>query len=449
MPVSLSVAPRAFHIMTKPIGPICNLGCQYCFYLEKQKLYPGKSKWRMSDETLEAYVRQYIQSQDVPEVAFAWQGGEPTLMGLDFFRRAVELQQKYADGKRISNAIQTNGTLLNQEWCEFFRDNHFLVGLSIDGPRHCHDHYRVDKKGRPTFDAVYAGMMSMKKYGVDFNALCVVNRYNSKYPLEVYKFLKTEGSGFIQFIPLVERVGADVQGLAGPPQLGDGRPADGVAAGAMVAPWSVEPLAYGEFLCAIFDRWIKRDVGKTFVQIFDVQLGVWLGMPASLCVFAETCGNALALEHNGDLYACDHYVYDRYRLGNILSQDLGDMVASPQQRKFGTDKLGSLPRYCRECEVKSGCNGECPKHRFLKTPDGEAGLNYLCAGYKKFLHHIDGPMTAMAELLKAGRPAAEIMGGKGRSDEATERQMGGAAPGRNDPCPCGSGKKYKRCCGAG
>jgi len=437
--------PPAFHVMTKPIGPICNLACRYCFYLEKESLYPGTTRWRMTDEVLEAYVRQYIEAQDVPEVSFAWQGGEPTLMGLDFFRRVVELQKKYANGKRISNALQTNGTLLDDEWCHFFRDNGFLIGLSIDGPRHCHDAWRVDRKGRPTFDAVRAGMELLKRHNVAFNALCVVNRYNSQYPLEVYRFLRDEGSGFMQFIPLVERVGGGGSGaLAEPPVLAErgGRPPAEFST--EVTPWSVEPQALGEFLCAIFDEWVKRDVGRTFVQIFDVQLGVWLGMPASLCVFSRYCGDAMALEHNGDLYACDHYVYPQYRLGNIMERPLREMVDSPQQRAFGRSKWDTLPDYCRSCDVLSGCHGECPKHRFLKTPDGQYGLNYLCAAYKRFLHHIDPAMTIMARLLRAGRPAADIMktgfrGGSGGPSPARR-------PGRNDPCPCGSGRKYKKCC---
>jgi uncharacterized protein len=439
-----------YHIMTKPIGPICNLDCKYCFYLEKEKLYPDKSNWRMSEGILERYVQQYIESQDIPEISFAWQGGEPTLMGVDFFRRLVALQQKHANGKRINNAVQTNGTLLDDEWCAFFREHGFLIGLSIDGPRECHDQYRVDKQGRPTFDQVMRGMGFLKKHQVDFNALCVVNRYNSTRPLEVYEFLRTEGSGFMQFIPLIERTASPETGmdLAAPPvlELKDGTISLPLLTGHCVTPWSVEPLAYGDFLGQIFDVWVRRDVGSAFVQIFDIMLGIWMGMPAALCVFGQTCGSAMALEHNGDLYACDHFVYPRYKLGNIAETAIRELVDSPLQRKFGQDKRDTLPRYCRECEVRFACQGECPKHRFLTTPEGESGLNYLCAGYKKFLKHIDPAMTTMAQLLKQGYPAAEIMNIMPRQDTRPQPPASWSAAGRNDPCPCGSGRKYKKCC---
>jgi uncharacterized protein len=388
----------------------------------------------MSDEVLGAYIRQYIEAQDVPEISFAWQGGEPTLLGVDFFRRAVELQKRYAGGKRITNALQTNGTLLDEEWCEFLADNRFLIGLSIDGPRELHDAYRVDKQQRPTFDAVVRGLELLKSHRVEFNTLTVVNRLNSERPLEVYRFLKEIGSGFIQFIPLVERVAPTRLKVLGfdfnePPLAGvadqDASP---------VTPWSVESKQYGEFLCAIFDEWVSGDVGRVFVQLFDVALGNWLGKGSSLCVFAEKCGAALAMEHNGDVYACDHYVYPQYRLGNLMNASLGEMVASPQQQKFGQDKQSTLPDYCRRCEVRFACNGECPKHRFIRTPDGEDGLNYLCAAYKRFFNHVDNPMKIMANLIRANRAAAEIM---------TLR----AATNPEHPCICGSGMRFKRCCG--
>jgi uncharacterized protein len=449
-PPPLSPLPRSFHLMSKPVGPICNLDCKYCFYLEKEKLYPGKSNWRMPDEVLEKFVRQYIEAQQVSEITFAWQGGEPTLIGLDFFRRAVELQQRYANGKKISNAIQTNGTLLDDAWCEFLKSNGFLVGLSIDGPRKYHDLYRVDKQGLPTFDKVIAAARRMKRHGVEFNTLCVVNRANSAAPLDVYRFLKSEGSGYIQFIPLVERAGTGELPLAEPPVLVEpGRVRLRVSPDAQapqhgsVTAWSVEPVAYGNFLCAIFDEWVRKDVGRVFVQIFDVQLGIWMGQPSTLCVFGETCGDAMALEHNGDLYACDHYVYPQYKLGNVATDSLADLVASPAQRKFGTDKRDTLPRYCRECEVKFACNGECPKHRFITTPDGEPGLNYLCAGYKKFFRHIDPYMREMGRLLHARQPASGIM--KILAD--ADRSSASGPVGRNDSCPCGSGRKFKKCCG--
>lgn len=402
--------PMAFHVMTKPIGSICNLDCKYCFYLEKEKLYPATSNFRMPDDVLENYVRQYIEGQDVPEISFAWQGGEPTLMGMDFFRRVVELQKKHCPAnKRVSNALQTNGTLLNDEWCEFFHENSFLIGLSIDGPRELHDAYRVDKGGQPTFDKVMEGLQLLQRHRVEYNTLTVVHRYNSRRPLEVYKFLKSINTTFMQFIPLVERVGTnDV--FAAPP--------DGGEPPSPVTPWSVEALGFGEFLCSIFDEWIRSDVGQIYIQIVEVQLGIWMGLPASLCVFAETCGSALAMEHNGDLYSCDHYVYPKYKLGNIAEKSVRDMVASPVQQKFGTDKRDTLPRFCRECDVRFACNGECPKHRFIQTPDGEPGLNYLCAGYKRFFHHIDPYMKKMGELLKAGRPAAAIMSQIARNERA-------------------------------
>jgi uncharacterized protein len=399
-----------FHVLTKPIGPICNLDCSYCFYLEKEKLYPGERKWGMSDEVLESYVRQYIAVQPREEVYFAWQGGEPTLLGVEFFQKAVDLQRRYCGGKQVHNAIQTNGTLLNDTWGEFLARNEFLVGISIDGPAVEHDRYRVDKQGEPTFDAVMRGLRLLQKHGVEFNTLTVVNRSNVQNPVELYEFLKSIGSTFLQFIPLVERQTAPVElkirGLtfAEPPVLGasdDGKP--------LVTPWSVEPVQYGNFLCEIFDHWVRRDVGEVFVQLFDVALSNWMGLGSPLCVFAEECGAAMAIEHNGDLYSCDHYVYPRYGLGNILNSGLEEMAHSPAQRKFGADKRTMLPKYCRECEVRFACNGECPKHRFARTPDGEEGLNYLCAAYKRFFNHIDAYMRTMARLLEAGRPASDIM----------------------------------------
>jgi uncharacterized protein len=400
---------RGFHILTKPIGPICNLDCKYCFYLEKQNLYPNERQWRMSDEVLEEYTRQYIRNQPGNEVYFAWQGGEPTLLGVDFFRKAVALQKEFAGGKLISNALQTNGTLLDAEWCEFLAKEKFLIGLSIDGPRELHDQYRVDKGQKPTFDAVMRGLELLKKHGVEFNTLTVVNRANSQQPLEVYRFLKSIGSEFLQFIPVVERSASSKSEDSG---LTLSAPPDPGAANseAAVTEWSVEAAQYGTFLCAIFDEWVRNDVGKIFVQLFDVALGNWMGLGSSLCVFAEKCGSALAIEHNGDLYSCDHYVYPRYHLGNLMNQDLGAMAHSPSQLKFGSDKLDSLPQFCRECEVRFACNGECPKHRFTRTPDGEDGLNYLCPAYKKFFHHIDPHMRTMAQLLDQGRAPAEIMG---------------------------------------
>lgn len=402
-------ASGAFHVMTKPVGPVCNLDCRYCFYLEKERLFPAGGSFRMSDDVLDAYVRRYIAEQSSAEIHFAWQGGEPTLLGVDFFRKAVSLQRKYAAGKTVLNAIQTNGTLLDDRWGEFLAENGFLVGLSVDGPRALHDHYRVDKGGKPTFDDVMRGLSVLKRHGVEFNTLTVVHRGNAKHPLEVYRFLREIGSGFIQFIPLVER-SADSEdrrrglALAAPPRSGEGaRESD-------VTPWSVEPGDYGDFLVRIFDEWVRSDVGRVFVQLFDVALGNWIGVGSSLCVFAETCGRAVALEHNGDVFSCDHYVYPEYRLGNLMNQSLGSMLESAAQVEFGQSKKEALPRYCRECEVRFACNGECPKHRFATAPDGEPGLNYLCPAYKKFFGHIDPYMREMGRLLREGRAPSEIMG---------------------------------------
>ncbi|MDQ7065085.1 MAG: anaerobic sulfatase-maturation protein [candidate division KSB1 bacterium] len=423
--------------MAKPIGPICNLDCKYCFYLEKEKLYPGQSNWVMADEVLEAFIRQKIESSRAPVELFAWQGGEPTLLGVDFFRRVVALQKKYTNGKKIENAFQTNGILLDDEWCEFLAENRFLVGLSIDGPAELHDLYRVNKGDRPTFEEVMRGLEYLKKHGVEFNTLTVVHRQSAYEPLKIYHFLKEIGSTFMQFIPLVERVASTSSPsqlkLVGPDYGGD----------CELAPWSVEPEPFGDFLIAIFDEWVRKDVGRYFIQTFEVALESWLGMPQGLCIFRETCGKALAIEHNGDLYACDHYVYPDYYLGNILERPMAELVFSEKQEKFGRDKRDTLPRYCQNCEVRFACNGECPKHRFVRTPDGEEGLNYLCAGYKKFFQHIDPYMRFMANELRHKRDPSRVM------VWAKERDQGFPSfnIGRNDPCPCGSGKKFKKCCG--
>ncbi|MCC7174603.1 MAG: anaerobic sulfatase-maturation protein [Bryobacterales bacterium] len=431
-----------FHVISKPIGPFCNLDCKYCFYLEKGKLYPdthGRQGWAMSDAVLESYVRQYIEAQSVPVVSFAWQGGEPTLLGVDFFRRVLKFQQQYAHGKRIENSLQTNGVLLDDQWGEFLSTNRFLVGISIDGPRGIHNRYRVDRAGAPSFDRVVRGIEVLKKHGVEFNTLTVVQRDNSRHPLEVYRFLKEVGSGFLQFIPIVERAaqtGAE-DGLV--------LIAPDSEAPAKVSEWSVEPFQYGKFLCAVFDEWVRNDVGSVFVQLFDVTLQDWVGGPPSLCVFAPACGDAMVIEHNGDLYSCDHYVYSRYRLGNILEDSLAAMACSPQQRSFGEAKQTALPAYCRECEFLYACNGECPKHRFERTPDGEPGLNYLCPAYKRFFSHVEPYMTFMAGELANRRAPANVM------QWARERDVQGPGKrqiGRNDPCPCGSGRKYKKCCGS-
>jgi uncharacterized protein len=415
--------------MGKPVGPLCNLDCKYCFYLEKEELYPAASKFRMPETVLMEYIRQYIDSQAGTEVNFAWQGGEPTLLGVDYFRRILELQAKFAGRKRVSNAIQTNATLLDDAWCEFLRDNHFLVGVSIDGPRELHDGYRVDKGGHPTFDKVMEGLELLRRHAVTFNTLTVVHRDNARHPLEVYRFLKDIGSTYLQFIPLVERLAAAK--LVPPPSRDDVR--EGV-----VAPWSVEPLQYGKFLVEIFMDWVRRDVGEVFVQPFEVALGNWLGLGSSLCIFAETCGRALALEHNGDVFSCDHYVYPRYKLGNVLTHDLADLVHLPIQRDFGNAKRDSLPEYCHNCDVRFACNGECPKNRFIKTPDGQPGLNYLCQGYKHFFRSIDSQMKQLAQLIRSGRPVTDIM----------HHSSSRSSPARtNAGCPCGSGLEFRQCHG--
>ncbi len=437
---SLTGAPPAFHVMTKPIGPVCNLDCTYCFYLEKEKLYPDHANWRMPDDVLEQYIRQYIASQKVPEVTFAWQGGEPTLMGVDFFKRIVALQRQYADGKVIHNALQTNATLLRGEWGPFLAEHGFLVGVSIDGPEEIHNRYRVDKGGHDTWKRVMRGIEHLKENGVDFNTLTVVQRHNSRHPLKVYRFLKEVGSGFMQFIPIVERM--DEEAGENDLQL----VAPGAGEMAKVSEWSVRPLDYGRFLSGVFDEWVRKDVGRYFVQIFDIALEAWLGYNPSLCVFRETCGDGMALEHNGDLYSCDHYVYPENRLGNIMEESIEKLAGTEQQRTFGTDKRDALPRYCRDCDVRFVCHGECPKHRFLRTPEGEPGLNYLCEGYRNFFHHIDPYMRFMANELRAQRPPANVMEYI-RMRETPANARGKGRPGPNAPCPCGSGRKYKKCCG--
>lgn len=424
-----AVPPPAFHIMMKPRGAICNLDCKYCYFLSKELMYPG-SRFRMADELLVEYTRQYIEAQRVPEVTFAWQGGEPTLMGLDFFKRAVALQQQFRKpGMRIHNAFQTNGVLLDDEWCRFFRAHDFLIGLSIDGSQRLHDHYRVDKGGNPTHHKVMHALALLKKHGVEFNILTTVHAGNAAHPLEVYRFLRDEaGARYMQFIPIVERDNDT-----------------GYQEGDDVTDRSLTGAQYGEFLVAIFDEWVRKDVGRVFVQIFDVALAAWSGHRPGLCVFEETCGSALAMEHNGDLFSCDHFVEPAYRLGNIQEIPLLEMVGSAFQRQFGQDKRDSLPRFCRECDVRFVCNGGCPKDRILYTPDGEPGLNYLCDGFKRFFTHIDRPMRIMAAELAAQRPPANVMRVLAEEEAAQQRRFATAQ--RNDPCPCGSGRKFKQCHG--
>ncbi|MCX7008642.1 MAG: anaerobic sulfatase maturase [Kiritimatiellaeota bacterium] len=393
--------------MVKPIGPACNLDCRYCFYLEKARLFAGEGSPRIADDVLESFVKQYIAAQpDAPEINFAWQGGEPTLMGVDFFRKVVALQNKYSGGKKITNAFQTNATLLDDEWCAFLAANQFLTGVSLDGPRELHDAYRRDKQDRSTFDAVVAAVARLKQHGAPFNTLTVVSRANSKQPLKVYRFLKEIGSTFHQYIPIVERVANPAAQALGLPLA---TPPGAAAEDATVTEWSVLPEDYGKFLIAIFDDWVRQDVGKIFVQLFDAALAAWVGQSGTVCVYAEKCGNAIILEHNGEVYACDHFVYPQYLLGNLKDTPLTDLAWSAQQQKFGRDKKMLLPPYCRKCEYLFACNGECPKHRFARTPAGDPGLSYLCTGLRRFFQHATPKMDAMARLVQAGRPAAEIM----------------------------------------
>ena len=432
--------PRAFHLLAKPTGAVCNLDCSYCFFLSKEMLYPG-SRFRMADELLEQYVKQLIEAHaGVPEVAIAWQGGEPTLMGVDFFRRSVELAEVYLQpGQRATYTIQTNGTLLDEEWAAFFKDNDFLVGISIDGPRELHDTYRVNKGGKGSFDQVMHGLSFLNDAGVEWNALTTVHAANGDRGREVYRFLRDEcGARFIQFIPIIERVAEAAEDGTVPWESWRDRPLY-VQEGEVVTGRSVSPAQYGRFLVDVFEEWVRRDVGEVYVQMFDVALANWVGEPPGLCVHSETCGLALALEHTGDLYSCDHFVEPRYLLGNIKERHMLELVSSPQQTRFGLDKRDTLPQYCLDCDVRFACHGGCPKDRFIRTPYGEPGLNYLCAGFKEFFHHVDGPMRVMGELLARNRAPAEIMERYAAED---------ARRGRNDLCTCGSGQKWKRCHGA-
>lgn len=420
-------APPAFHVMVKPGGAICNLDCEYCYFLSKEQLYPG-SRFRLADELLETYTKQYIAAQTASEVTFAWQGGEPTLLGLPFFERALELQAIHKrPGMTLHNTFQTNGTLLDDDWCRFFRRHNVLVGLSLDGPERLHDRYRVNKGGKGTFKGVMRGLELLKKHGVAFNILTTVHAANAPYPAEVYRFLTGEvGAEYLQFIPIVERANAT-----------------GFQEGTDVTERSVTGEGYGRFLRGVFDLWVREDVGRVYVQMFDVALAVWVGLSPGLCVFERTCGSALAMEHNGDVYSCDHYVEPAHLLGNLQELPLLEMVSSEQQRRFGQAKA-DLPRYCRECEVRFVCNGGCPKDRVLTTPDGEPGLNYLCAGYRSFFNHIGPYMRFMADELKQQRPPANVMRYAVQRD-ADQKQAARTAP-RNAPCPCRSGKKAKHCC---
>jgi uncharacterized protein len=404
-------ASPAFSLLAKPSGASCNLACSYCFYLGREKLYPG-SRLRMSDQVMQSYIRQVLASQPAAQGSLDWQGGEPTLMGLEFFKRSVELAERTKrPGQQIRYSLQTNGTQLDEAWCAFFKQQDFLIGLSVDGPPGMHNAYRVDKGGQGSFEQVKRAWELLQKHQVDINILCAVHAANAAHPLEVYRFFRDElGARFIQFIPIVEplRPSSNLPAEFDRPASSGTRRSHSARRGNLVSARSVGSRQYGLFLSEVFDEWLSRDVGRVFVQMFDSALASWCGLPASVCIFRETCGLSLVLEHNGDLYACDHFVDPAHRLGNILEQPLPELVHSPPQRAFGLAKRDSLPAYCRECEVRFACQGECPRNRFIRTPDNkEGGLNYLCEGYRLFFRHIDQPMRQMAGLMLQGRAAAE------------------------------------------
>ena len=411
---------RPFHLLSKPTGATCNLDCKYCFFLSKERLYPG-DRFRMSDQMLDTYLRQFMDAQPNGEVNVAWQGGEPTLMGLEFFQKSIALVEKYKrPGQTILHTMQTNGTLLDDDFCAFLKQNNFLVGLSVDGPKPMHDAYRVNKGGAGTFDMVMRGFERLRKHDVDVNILCTVHAANADHGLEVYRYFRDElQAKYMQFIPIVERTTKELLPLA---NMGWGERAGAdrplyTQHGGLVTERTVGAEQFGRFLIAIFDEWVKWDVGTVFVQTFDVSLGSWVGQH-NLCIFSPTCGGALALEHNGDVYSCDHFVEPDYLLGNILETPLVQLVSSKKQHDFGQAKLDTLPKYCQECDVRFACHGECPRNRFISTPDGEPGLNYLCAGYKMFFRHIDPAMKTMASLIRQGRFADEIMQQPGAPDTA-------------------------------
>jgi len=400
-------AGQGIHVVAKPMGPACNLNCEYCFYLEKKALFGRDEHYRMSDEVLRSFIANYISSQPTPEVAFVWQGGEPTLLGLDFFKRVVELQRQFSGTKTVSNALQTNGTLLTEEWCRFLKKNNFAVGISLDGPKEIHDRYRRDPKGKGTFSRVMQGLRLLQKHKVDYNVLAGVARETAKGPIDVYRFLRDEGVEFIQFSPIVERISDRSQQhglrLAGPAAL------DREEQQTEVTPWSVIPEEYGDFLIAIYEEWVRHDVGKVFVMNFEWALNAWIGNPSPVCIHAEQCGRSLVMEHNGDVYACDHCVYPEYRLGNVTSESLPDMAERSREGGFGVAKETALPRWCRECTVLAACRGGCPKHRFVMSYYNEPGLQYLCEGYKKFFLHIRKYCRTMTKLLENDLPVAYVM----------------------------------------
>ena len=392
---------KPLYVMLKPAGAHCNLACKYCYYLEKNKLYPTAQRHLMSDEMLEQFTREYIEAQTMNQVLFTWHGGEPLLRSIDFYRKALSLQQKYAGGRRIDNVIQTNGTLLTDEWCEFFAQNHWLVGISIDGPQPDHDHYRLTAAGKPSWKKVMQGIKLLKKHGVEWNAMAVVNAYNANHPLEFYRFFKENGCQFLQFTPIVERLtrhedGRNLASLADKDEIS-------------LSEASVAPEQWGYFLCAIFDEWVRKDVGKIFVEIFDCTLANWMGISPGICAYSKECGHAGVMEHNGDVYSCDHFVFPEYKLGNIRDYSLIDMLYGEQQQEFSRLKHSSLPRQCKECDMEFACHGECPKNRFMKDKYGDSGLNYLCPGYYHYYQHVAPYMDYMKQELMSQRPPSNIM----------------------------------------
>jgi uncharacterized protein len=433
-------APPGFHLLAKPSGSTCNIDCTYCFFLSKESLYPDEQH-RMSEATLEAYIRQLLESHRMPQVTVAWQGGEPTLMKLDFFRRSVELVERYRQpGQTVKHTFQTNGLLVDDDWCAFFKKHDFLVGLSVDGPRELHDTYRVDRRGQGTFDRVMDGWRHLREHQVDFNVLCTVNAANQHQGRDVYRFFRDAmGARWVQFIPIIERATEETLQIANKgwsEQPGRQRLLY-TQTGNLVTERTVGAEQYGRFLVDVFEEWVRRDVGEVYVQLFDVTLEAYFGRHL-LCIHAPTCGLGPALEYNGDLYSCDHYVEPRYKIGNIHQTHLLDLVASPEQRKFGQDKLDTLTTQCRNCEVRSLCNGGCPKDRFALSRDGEPGQNYLCAGLELFFKQTRPAMQEMARLLQQRRAPAEIMAATAAEDERR---------GPYQPCPCGSGRKFKFCHG--
>ena len=392
---------KPLYVMLKPAGAHCNLACKYCYYLEKNKLYPTAQRHLMSDEMLEQFTREYIEAQTMSQVLFTWHGGEPLLRSIDFYRKALSLQQKYAGSRRIDNVIQTNGTLLTDEWCEFFAQNHWLVGISIDGLQPDHDHYRLTAAGKPSWQKVMQGIKLLKKHGVEWNAMAVVNAYNANHPLEFYRFFKENGCQFLQFTPIVERL----------TRHEDGRTLASIADKDEIplSEASVAPEQWGYFLCAIFDEWVRKDVGKIFVEIFDCTLANWMGISPGICAYSKECGHAGVMEHNGDVYSCDHFVFPEYKLGNIRDHSLIDMLYGEQQQEFSRLKHSSLPRQCKECDMECACHGECPKNRFMKDKYGDSGLNYLCPGYYHYYQHVAPYMDYMKQELMSQRPPSNIM----------------------------------------